>query len=209
MNKNIIDISRSINNDALVYPGDDDISMSTLCEIEGGCPCKITKLDGWTSHFLTHVDAPRHFFLEGKTLDDIELGRFMGSTKVVKFDANIIDANFIKQVELGDCKNLLIKTRHSKGFVKGQFDENHVYISKDGAEEIVKREINLVGIDYLSVDKYGDEDYPAHRTLLGNEVIILEATNLEFADEGEYQLYALPLKIFEGDGSPVRAVLIK
>ena len=65
----------------------------------------------------------------------------------------------------------------------------------------------MVGLDYLSVDRFGDDAYPAHRALLGGGVLILEGIDLSGVEEGAYMLYALPLKIEAGDGSPVRAVL--
>lgn len=68
--------------------------------------------------------------------------------------------------------------------------------------------MNLVGIDYLSIDRYGDEDYPAHRALLEANVLILEGADLADVAPGPYTLVALPLKIAGADGSPVRAILL-
>ena len=76
------------------------------------------------------------------------------------------------------------------------------------AAAAVERGVNLVGIDYLSVDRYGDGTYPAHRTLLRSGVLILEGIDLAHVAPGRYVLFALPLKIAAGDGSPVRAVLL-
>jgi arylformamidase len=60
----------------------------------------------------------------------------------------------------------------------------------------------------LSVDRHGDEAYPAHHTLLGNGVLILEGIDLAGVAPGRYTLVALPLRIVGADGSPVRAALI-
>jgi len=64
-----------------------------------------------------------------------------------------------------------------------------------------------VGVDYLSVEEFGNEDYPAHRTLFAHNILILEGVDLSAVPPGQYNLIALPLKISRGDGSPVRAIL--
>jgi arylformamidase len=72
----------------------------------------------------------------------------------------------------------------------------------------VKCGVKTVGIDYLSIDAYGAEGFPAHKTLLGNGVTVLEGLVLHNAPAGNYTISALPLKIANGDGSPVRAILV-
>lgn len=208
MPKIIIDISRIISNEALVYPGDIPINLSPEYEIYQTCTCRVTKLENWTTHFLTHIDAPCHFDENGATLDDIPLKRFIGKTLIVDVNVDAINADIIDQLEFSIGLNVLFKTRHSIPQQGQTFDKNHVFITSCGAEALVERGVNLVGIDYLSVDAYGDETYPAHRTLLGNNVLILENINLFAVQPGLYDLMALPLKIKGGDGSPVRAVLM-
>jgi arylformamidase len=208
MPKTIIDISRTISNEALVYPGDASIDLSPEYEIYQTCSCRITKLENWTTHFLTHVDAPCHFDENGASLDEIPLKRFMGKTLVVEVNVDAINANVIDQFDFPSGLNVLFKTRHSIPQQGSAFDKNHVFITSCGAKALIERGVNLVGIDYLSVDAYGDETFPAHRTLLGNNVLILENVNLSAVQPGLYNLMALPLKIEGGDGSPVRAVLM-
>lgn len=104
-------------------------------------------------------------------------------------------------------RHLLFKTRHSDTFDPRSFDEQHVYVTAEAAALAVERRVNLVGIDDLSVDRHGDETYPAHRTRLGAGVPILEGLDLGGVTPGLYPLTALPLRIARGDGSPVRAVL--
>jgi arylformamidase len=205
--KKIYDISRIISNEALVYPGDDSIELSYICDIDEACPCRITRLGGWSTHFLTHVDAPRHFHLDGPTLDQIPLHRFTGRSRVISLRCDAIDAEVVSKCKIQKNENVLFKTRHSGPFVKDVFDKSHVHITKSGADALVESGANAVGVDYLSVDRYGDDTYPAHRTLLGSGIIILEAADFSSVSDGEYQLIALPLKISEGDGSPVRAIL--
>lgn len=200
----IYDITRIIHSDALVYPGDDPILVDNLCKIDNNCPCNITNLE-WTTHFLTHVDPPLHFIKDGRSLDDIPLDRFTGKSLVIEVDGDAVLPEHIPENVTG--YNLLFKTRNSFEYDESKFNESHVYVSKEACEIAVERGINMVGIDYISIDRFGDESYPAHNTLLSNDVLILEGIDLSEVPLGEYFLFALPLKIKGGDGSPVRAVL--
>jgi arylformamidase len=208
MNNNLIDISRMISNDAIVYPGDDPIQISTLCSIAPDCPCNIMTLGGWTTHFLTHVDPPLHFVENGDSLDQIPLNRFMGEALVVEVHGDAVLPSHIPPSDKIKGINLLFKTRNSEIVASTVFDENHVYVSAEAAKIIVERHVNLVGIDYIGIDRYGDKAYPVHRTLLPNNVLILEGLDLSKVQPGYYTFMALPLRIVGADGSPVRAVLI-
>jgi arylformamidase len=207
MKKKLIDISRSISNEAVVYPGDDKINHHYLCEIDNENPCNITLLGNWSTHFLTHVDPPLHFIKDGKSLDEIEINRFFGKVKVVEIDSDSIQSFHLSKLNLEPKTTVFFKTRNSDIKTTSPFYEKYVYISKNAAELAVKIGLNMVGIDYISVDKFEDEDYPAHRTLLGGNVLILEGIILNHIKPGDYFFYAFPLKIKHGNGSPVRALL--
>ncbi len=207
--KKPIDVSITISSDATVYPGDNPIEVSSICTITNSCPCRITKL-GWTTHFLTHVDPPSHFVLDGNSLDEIPLDRFVVDAVVHEVFGECVLAEDITSLHLKPGDSLLLKTKNSWQWSgTGAFNERHVYISKEAANEIVKARLNLVGFDYVSIDQYGNEEYPAHRAILGADVIVLEGLALRDVVPGRYKLIALPLKIEKGDGSPVRAVLFQ
>ena len=65
-----------------------------------------------------------------------------------------------------------------------------------------------MGCDTVAVDAFGSEENPAHYTLLGNEVYIVE--NLKNLDKLPSFCFfmAFPLKVKDGSGSPVRAVAL-
>lgn len=195
----LLDISRAIRAGAPVYPGDPPLRMETLVEM----PFRLTALT-LTTHVLTHVDAPRHFFPDGPAIDDIPVGRFTGEALVVEVSGPVVAARHVPE----SCRglNVLFKTRHS-GPWPAEFDCGHVYLDPEAARLLAARGANLAGIDYLDVDRYGDQDYPAHRALLGAGVLILEGLDLAAAPPGRYHLFAFPLRIEAGDGAPVRALL--
>ncbi|MBS0273916.1 MAG: cyclase family protein [Proteobacteria bacterium] len=206
----VLDISRRISPRSVVLPGDAPLSVEPICDVAPGCPCRITALTGWTTHFLTHVDAPRHFFSDGATLDAIELDRFVCEALVVELAEgdDFVDVRHVQN--LPDLENtaVLFRSRNSRISTDAPFHEGHVYLSGPAAKLLIRKHANLVGVDYLSVDRFGDEEFPAHRALLGNNVLVLEGLNLSSVRAGRYRLSALPLKIQDADGSPVRAVLV-
>jgi arylformamidase len=106
---------------------------------------------------------------------------------------------------------LLFKTGNSKKRLMHQavFSEEFVYLSADAAHLCAAEKVGLVGIDYLSVDKYGDDSLPVHRTLLENDILILEGIDLAAIPCGRYSLICLPLSIKGAEASPVRAVLVR
>ena len=104
----------------------------------------------------------------------------------------------------------LIKTKNSKLWLKKnpKFNTDYVSLSADGAEYLVKRGIQLIGVDALSVASF-EELVPTHEILLKSKVVIIEGLNLAEIHPGNYILCCLPLKIAHSDGAPARAVLIK
>ena len=84
-----------------------------------------------------------------------------------------------------------------------------VYLSPEAAKKVNDCSASLVGIDYITIDKYGAEIFHSHLEVLGKDVIVLEGINLAQVPEGAYTLMCLPLKLSGADASPVRAILIE
>jgi arylformamidase len=101
-------------------------------------------------------------------------------------------------------ERVLFKTRNSELWALDRFVEDFVALSEDGAAEVVRRGIRLVGIDYLSIG--GPE---AHRTLLRAGVVPLESLDLRAVEPGAYRLVCLPLNVVGADGAPARTLLLR
>jgi arylformamidase len=67
----------------------------------------------------------------------------------------------------------------------------------------------LVGIDYLSIERFKSKTHETHIALLSKGIVILEGLDLREVGAGVYELICLPLRIAggSGDGAPARAVL--
>jgi arylformamidase len=158
------------------------------------------------------MDAPLHFVNGGKSVDKIRIESLIGEVYVAEImGTNEITARHLEAKRLPSGINrLLIKTDNSRLWLERPdvFYEDFAAFRADAAQWLVDKKIELVGIDYLSVQKYGDS--PAvHRILLGAEVVVLEGLNLHEVSEGYYELICLPIKLVGIEAAPIRAVLRK
>jgi len=204
----IYDITVPISNDLPVYPGDPAIEIKRTLSLEAGDVARVSHLSCGT-HTGTHVDPPSHFVMNGMPLDQLPLDVLIGPARVVDVGAvPAIDAAALRGVNLDGVTRVLFKTRNSRLWLEAaEFAEDFVYPEADAARHLVKRGVRLVGIDYLSVEKFNFDQPTTHLALLENNVIIIEGLNLSEVAPGDYELICLPLKIKDGDGGPARAVL--
>ncbi len=161
------------------------------------------------AHAGTHIDAPSHFISAGKTSDLIPLEIFIGDCLVCGYSGeNDIDRDYIGKINLDGIERILFKTKNSYNRNKKKFDENYISLSEKAALYLIEKNIKLIGIDYLSIEKFhADKGNPVHKNLLLNNIVILENINLADINPGIYELICLPV-FFKGiEAAPVRAVL--
>jgi len=158
-------------------------------------------------HAGTHVDAPFHHLPEGKRIEDIALAAFWGPCYVAAVSDPVIDADTLEALHLPDTPRMLFKTGNGRLYGNGTFSPDYVALDRSGAEWLTRREVKLIGIDYLSIERYGDSGFPVHKLLLAHDVVLLEGLDLRAVPAGHYYLNALPLKIAGVEAAPVRAVL--
>jgi arylformamidase len=208
----IIDISVTISNELPLWPGETPINIERVDKIEEGSSSNVTHFK-ISAHTGTHIDAPFHFLGENsQTVEELDLNKLVGRATVIEIPENIdlITATYLKEQNISDgTKRLLVKSRNSSYWkrFKNRFQNNFVAISAEGAQYLVDQDIDLVGVDYLSVAPYIDVIQP-HRILLNAGIVILEGLDLTQVDEGEYTLFCLPLKLAGADGAPARAILV-
>ena len=160
------------------------------------------------THTGSHIDAPCHFLEGGRSIEQIPLYRFMEEAQVLEIRGKEIGPEDLQGLEDG-IGAVLFKTRNSGLMSLGAFYRDYVYLSPEGAEVLIERGVRLVGIDYVSIERFGTPDFRLHRRLLKADVLILEGLDLKDVPPGRYLLLALPLRIRGMDGSPVRAVLLE
>lgn len=195
----MIDISLELKNGIINYPGDapyEEYAYRTH-DHDG---VHITRVLMET-HSGTHFDAPFHMIADGKKVPDVPLENFIGPCTVVECNSGEIRPQDIPEKHR---ERILFRTPNSGRYDK--FEEDFVYLSQDAADLLVERKVKLVGIDYLSIEKFRSRDHKVHKTILSSGAVIMEGLDLSMAVPGDYELIALPLRMTE-DGAPCRAVL--
>ncbi len=202
-----IDLTRTIHKGLATWPGDSKPEILPASRIQNGDSCNTSTLR-LSSHLGTHLDAPYHFEPGGKRLDDMALDPFIGQATVIDFTSQSthISREDLESRELNGVARLLIKTRFGERLDQTDFSEDFVGMAPDAAEFVVENGIELVGIDYLSIEPFHQPGHETHHTLLQNEVVIVEGLDLSHLTPGTYDFICLPLKIKDCDGSPCRAV---
>ncbi len=208
----IFDISLTISPSLPTWPGDPALELKQIESMDKGAHANVTHISA-AVHLGTHVDAPHHFLNDGRTVENLPLDVLTGPCYVVQLPDGVeaITAEMLERMELTfDFKRILFGTSNSHWWKNGEtkFQTDFVAITEDGADWLVKRGVQLVGVDYLSVAPYGDS-VPTHTVLLKAGVVVVEGLNLSQVSRGFYDLYCLPLKIAGSDGAPARAILIQ
>ena len=175
------------------------------------------------SHTGTHADAYFHILKDGETIEKINPEKFIGDCTVLDFSdaknkvtmqdfANTLSNNNnnnnsnkkIKNIKIKKNDIVLLKTRNNP---MKNFDFNFAYLDKSGADFLAAKKIKCVGIDNLGIER-NQPEHDTHKILLKNNIPIIEGLDLSKIKQGRYFFVGLPLKIKNGDGSPVRAVLL-
>ena len=205
----IYDISVPIRSGGLVYPGNPEIDIALQQAVAKGAGANVSTIR-FGSHTGTHADAARHFFDDGQTVDKIPLERLIGPALLLSFadDIRSVGAAELRAHDIKGQTRILLRTRNSAFLSQREFVKDYTYLAPDGAQYLVDQGVELVGIDYLSIEQFHSGHHLTHRTLLERSVVIVEGLDLSVPPPGEYQFICLPLRIEGCDGAPARAVLI-
>ena len=192
----IIDISQEVLS-CKVYEGDPAPKANRIINMEDGGVYNLSVLS-LCAHNGTHVDAPLHFFKDGKSIDEMALENFVGECFVAEHNGDVSATNareiLEKAIKSGADKRILIK--------------GEATVTEEAAEVFANAEILLLGNESQSV---GPENAPmaVHKILLSKNIVLLEGIVLDNAREGRYILNCAPLNIKGFEGSPCRAILIE
>ena len=191
----IYDISQEVFG-CKVYPGDPAPERKVIMDISNGDVCNLSALS-MCAHNGTHVDAPYHFYNEGKTVDEIHLSKFVGNAYVVSRDG---------EITAEDSKTILSNAK-AVGADKRILFKGNAVVSLEAAEVFASNDIYLIGNESQTV---GPEAAPmdVHLKLLEKEVVLLEGIRLNDVEDGVYFLCAAPINLGGVDGAPCRAILI-
>jgi len=191
----------------LTFPGDPQFSIETVFDRSKGDPFNLSLMKVGT-HLGTHVDPPAHYVEGGATVDEILPEVMIGPGVILDMRGRpYVDRQALKDAWTEDYPRVLLQTDNSPKLLVPDFDTNYVSLTQDGADFLVSRGVKLVGIDYLSIEKYMNPGAPVHHTLIGAGILIVEGLYLAEVPAGPCRIYCLPMKIKGGDGAPARVLI--
>jgi len=203
----LIDVSVPLDTDLPNYPGNTPFALEAVKRIARGDSSNVSSLH-LSAHAGTHVDAPRHFFDNGAGTESLPLEMLIGRARLVEVTSRKgVAAEDLASLDLAEDVRLLIKTANSRLWGSAEFHRDYVGVTESGARHLVEHGIKVVGVDYLSVECFKQPGAPAHHTLLGAGVIVIEGLNLRDVEPGVYEMICLPLRVVASDGAPARVVL--
>lgn len=222
----IIDLTLPIDNGIPVWPSFPEVDLKQVA---------LAARDGYTmdtvtmrTHTATHVDSPRHFIPEGRTLDEYPVSKFIGEgvvldmTDVGNSGAISVDdiSRYDEDIEAGDIVMLHTGWDQYHGNTpEWMFEFPH--LSGEASEYLAGFDLKAVGIDTPSVGGWYDEApahepttdiHPAdsHLPLLENDILSIEElcdldeVRGDSATKRAYFFYP-PLNFRNTSGSSVRA----
>ena len=206
------DVTVPISETVPIYKGDPPASVKNESSMANGDAANVTSLC-FGAHTGTHVDAPNHFIEGTRRVEDLEIEKLIGACRVVEIadDVTAIGPDHVPNIS--GVQRLIFKTRNSAFWNTPEdgFRTDFTYITPEAARVLAVSGLSLIGIDYLSVEKFGSEDFATHKILLEKEIVLLEGVDLRDVEAGDYELICLPLKYLgsTGDGAPARTILRK
>ena len=203
----ILDISPPLSCRLAVWPGDLGFTREAHGYATSQGPVEVGSIRT-TLHAGAHADAPAHYLAGAPAIDRVDLTPYCGPCEVVA--VTLAPGARIRPEDLPDAPiapRVLFKTGSHPD--KEAFLTTFNSLSPELVHALKAAGCLLAGIDTPSVDPFDSEALEAHRALGACDLRVLEGLDLRAVAPGKYFLCALPLRVEDGDGSPVRAVLIQ
>lgn len=203
----IYDITRTISTRTMVWPGDDPFDFTYSLRLQKGDIANLTRI-ALSPHTGTHADAFYHFEDDGAHPAGMDLNAYIGPAQVVTVSkrAQPLTKADLAGIDLTGAERVLLHS-HMSDAPDEDWPTDYPYLSVELIQWFSELGIVLIGLDSPSVDAFDSQDLPCHHALATYNIANLELLQLRDVPDGRYELVALPLKIDEICGSPVRAIL--
>lgn len=199
-----IDLSHTFVDTMPVFPGDPATSLKQITTIAA---------NGYTDHQLTsvmhvgtHMDAPLHMIEGGKYMDEFPPEKFVGPGVLVRvYNKPVIDVDALNGLSISQGSIVLLYTGMAEKYGTDAYNTDYPRITQAFAEKLVSCGVAIVGMDMINPDK--EETYPIHKTLLSNDVLIIEnMTNMQsLVGVPSFDVLAFPVKL-HAEAAQVRVI---
>ncbi len=202
----VIDISPSLRVGMGVFPGDAPFAVSQTFSIGPDCPVNVAGIS-MSTHCGAHVDAPLHYDAQGASIDMLDLADFIGPARVIdaRGSSPLCGYDEIASALGGAPPRLLLRLMDRGDAL--DWPTGFRALAPEAVEQLALRGTRLIGVDVPSVDPETSKSLRSHMVCRQYDLRIVETLVLADVAPGDYELIALPLKLWGLDAAPVRAVL--
>ena len=228
INGKIIDLSQEIYTGMPVYPGHMKTVVWTHLSHE---ECQRQLGTGFSyetrglllcDHGPTHIDSVSHLSRDpdAESIDRLALEKCITPAICIdvsdvplktQFGRKKIEEQFQKwNLKILPGDTVLFYTAHyDRYYGKPEYMTEYPGLDREGTEFIIDAGCVNFGVDSPSPDMWYDKTYPCHSTCAKRKVTHIEnLCNLDKLIGKRFTFIALPLKIRNGTGSPLRAVAV-
>jgi arylformamidase len=211
----LIDISYPLENGQLNFADDPAISVVRRHTVASK-DYNLAQIS-LSTHHGTHLDAPFHFFDDGRTLDQIALDRFYGPAHLIdlaprgrRLEPRTLLTVGRFQAHQGVFQpgaRVIYRTGWDQMFGTPEFFTEYPSLSLEAARWIAEKRIALLGMDTPTPSREMKE---CHHILLAKsvEIVLVEGLARLHLLPPKFTFIGFPLNIKGGDGSPIRAVAL-
>ena len=229
-----LDLTHDFSEQSIYWPTATEFSKTTVFrgKTDAGFYYEAYNYCG-AEHGGTHIDAPIHFAAKRKTVDQIPVEQMVGHGIVVRVVQKVLkDRNYQLSVEdlleweenngkIPDNSILLIDTGSAKYWPDKKSYMGTDKRGKEGVAElqfpglhpkaakflVTNRKIKAIGLDTPSIDFGGSKLFQSHQILYMKNIPAFEnVANLDQLPLTGFTVIALPMKIKNGSGAPLRIV---
>jgi arylformamidase len=212
----IYDLAQPHYNHAPQFPGQppNSVEYQQLAVVDGATVERCT----FMTHSGSHVDAPFHYLPHLACIHELPLSHFYGPCVAIDLrgfePSHPIDADDLRKHEplITHETFILLKTGwDEKRANTKEFLTAWPYMSGNGAQYLLDRQVKGMGIDGLSTGGYPDKhaEADAHELLLGAEKLLLEDIYIPEAllDGKRRHFAAFPILIANAGGAWTRPIV--
>lgn len=210
----LVDLSHPLEHGQCNFPFDPKISVlvhNTVASIG----YNITQIS-LSTHQGTHLDAPFHFYDDGKTIDQMRLEQFYGPAALVDLaPGTCLPPKTPLSLEMFQPHadqfqpgaKVIYRTGWDRQFGRPEFFSEFPTLTLEAARWMAERRIGLLGMDTPTPSTDWKE---CHHILLrkGVEMVIVEGLARLEQLPARFVFIGFPLNIKGRDGAPIRAVAL-
>lgn len=177
------------------YDGDPHTIVDNISDIKNGDNYNLSAIH-MSVHSGTHIDAPKHFSQNGEAIDEMRLNTFMGKCMVISA-GGILTGQDMEKILVGNYRKRILFRGGGQAF-----------LSSSAANVIADSRVVLVGTDANSIAPFFEEE-KTHKILAEKGIAVIENLDLTDIRDGEYELYAFPIRLGGLEAAPCRAILLE